>query len=76
MVGQHGIIDVRGVGLMIGIEFSKPISDIRKRLIFDKKVFTGASGTSVLRLLPPLCLTKTDVDLFISRFNELLTEME
>ena len=72
--GQYGIIDVRGMGLMIGIEFDKPIAEIRKRLIFEQKTFTGASGQTVLRLLPPLCITKSDADLFLTRFNTLLSE--
>ena len=72
--GQYGIIDVRGMGLMIGIEFDKPIAELRKRLIFEQKTFTGASGQTVLRLLPPLCITKSDADLFLTRFNTLLSE--
>ena len=51
------IKEVRGRGLMIGLEFEEPIKELRSRLIYDEHVFTGASGTNVLRLLPPLCLT-------------------
>jgi len=67
-----GIKEVRGRGLMIGIEFENPAADIRRRLLFDEKVFTGASGTNVIRLLPPLCLTKNEAELFLERFKKVL----
>ena len=50
------IKDVRGRGLMIGLEFEEPIKELRLRLLKEQHVFTGVSGTNVLRLLPPLCL--------------------
>ena len=43
------IKEVRGRGLMIGLEFEEPIKELRSRLIYDEHVFTGASGTNVLR---------------------------
>lgn len=64
------IKEVRGRGLMIGLEFAEPIKELRSRLIYDEHVFTGASGTNVLRLLPPLCLTKEEADLFLERLNK------
>ena len=67
------IKDVRGRGLMIGLEFAEPIKELRSRLIYDEHVFTGASGTNVLRLLPPLCLTKEEADLFLERLTKLLS---
>lgn len=72
--GLPGVKEVRGRGLMIGIEMEKPMKELRRRLIFDKHVFTGASGTNVIRLLPPLCLTKGDADEFLKKFKEALTE--
>ena len=51
------IVDVRGEGLMIGIEFEGPIKALRNHLVHDKHVFTGAASTNILRLLPPLCLS-------------------
>ncbi|NDV64073.1 aspartate aminotransferase family protein [Bacteroides sp. 224] len=59
------IKDVRGKGLMIGLEFDEPVKELRKRLLFDYKVFTGATGTHVIRLLPPLCLTIEEADQFL-----------
>ena len=64
--------EVRGLGLMIGIEFEQPIKEIRNRLLFEKKIFTGASGNNVIRLLPPLCLSKSDANLFLTSFKEIL----
>lgn len=66
------IKEVRGRGLMIGLEFEEPIKELRKRLLFEQHVFTGASGTNVLRLLPPLVLTKADADEFVKRLKNVL----
>lgn len=66
------IKEVRGQGLMIGLEFEQPVKEIRSKLLFEQKVFTGVSGTNVIRLLPPLCLTKEQVDLFLERFARCL----
>lgn len=63
------IKEVRGCGLMIGMEFDQPVKEIRSRLIHEQKVFTGASGTNVIRLLPPLCLSKAEADDFLSRLS-------
>ena len=63
------IKEVRGRGLMIGIEFDKPIKEIRHRLLFEEHVFTGVSGTDVIRLLPPLTLSLEDAEEFIKRFK-------
>ena len=66
------VVDVRGVGLMIGVELNVPYKEIRTRLVKEQHCFTGCSGTNVIRLLPPLCLTKADVDDFIQRFKNVL----
>lgn len=67
-----GIKEVRGRGLMIAIEMDEPVKELRRSLIFDKHVFTGAAGTNIIRLLPPLCLTKEQADEFLARFSSLL----
>lgn len=67
-----GIKEVRGRGLMIAIEMDEPVKELRRSLIFDKHVFTGAAGTNIIRLLPPLCLTTAQADEFIARFHSLL----
>ncbi|MBQ9077519.1 MAG: aminotransferase class III-fold pyridoxal phosphate-dependent enzyme [Muribaculaceae bacterium] len=67
-----GIKEVRGRGLMIGLEFDYPVKELRTRLINEERVFTGASGTNVIRLLPPLVLTCEQADDFINRFKHAL----
>ncbi|MCQ2235404.1 MAG: aspartate aminotransferase family protein [Bacteroidales bacterium] len=66
------IKEVRGRGLMIGIEFNEPIKEIRTKLLFEKHIFTGVAGTNMIRLLPPLCLTTEEADRFIEAFSDLL----
>jgi len=66
------IKEVRGLGLMIGIEFEQPIKEIRSQLLFDKKIFTGVTGINTIRLLPPLCLSKSDADSFLTSFKEVI----
>lgn len=67
-----GIKEVRGQGLMIGIEFDEPVKDIRRRLLFEERIFTGVSGTNTIRLLPPLTLTMEQASLFIDKFKKVL----
>lgn len=66
------IKEVRGRGLMIGLEFEEPVKELRSRLLKEQHVFTGVSGTNVIRLLPPLCLSTKEADLFLDRFQEVL----
>lgn len=69
-----GIKEVRGRGLMIGIEFEKSIKELRTSLLFDYKVFTGVAGTNVIRLLPPLTLTIDEAAEFMERFKKVLSK--
>ena len=66
------ITEVRGRGMMIGVELAVPYKEVRQRLLFEQHCFTGCAGTSTLRLLPPLCLTKAEADDFISRLKQVL----
>ena len=66
------IVDVRGRGMMIGIELDIPHKEVRSRLIHDEHCFTGCASTNILRLLPPLCLTKNDADEFMEKFKKAL----
>ena len=66
------IVEVRGMGLMIGIELDIPYKEVRNKLVKELHCFTGCSGTNVLRLLPPLCLTKQEADDFIERLKKAL----
>ena len=71
--GQSIIREVRGRGMMIGIDLDCPHKDIRQPLIYQEHCFTGCAGTNMLRLLPPLCLSKDDADLFMEKFEKVLT---
>jgi acetylornithine aminotransferase len=64
--------EIRGEGLMIGLEFEQPIAEIRKKLLFDFGIFTGVSGQNIIRLLPPLSLTTEQADTFLAAFAEVL----
>ena len=66
------VVEVRGRGLMIGIELDIPYKEPRNRLIYEQHCFTGCSGTNVIRLLPPLCLTKADADSFVEKLKVVL----
>ena len=69
-----GIKEVRGRGLMIGMEFDYPVKGLRTRLIKEEKVFTGATGTHMIRLLPPLVLTMEQAQDFINRLKNALAK--
>lgn len=66
------IKEVRGEGLMLGVEFKEPIAKTVQQKLFEKKYLVGAVGGEVLRLLPPLILTEKDVDEFITVLKECL----
>jgi len=70
------IKEVRGRGLMIGMEFAEPIAPIRDKLIREHRIFTGASSDkNVLRLLPPLTLTIEQADIFVKSLKETLSQI-
>ncbi len=65
--------EVRGRGLMIAIEMAQPVATIRKKLLHDYRVFTGsAARPEVLRLLPPLCLSRQQADIFVQALGSVL----
>jgi len=70
-----GGFEVRGKGLMIGLNFPFPIKPIREKLLREYKIFTGVSGTNMIRLLPPLCISKQESGHFISAFKEVLSKV-
>ncbi len=70
---QPHITDVRGRGLMIGIELDIPHKEVRSRLVYEQHCFTGCSGTNLLRLLPPLCITEAEATLFIEKLKAALS---
>ena len=69
------IVEVRGKGLMIGIQFDSEISKEVNKKLFEKGVLAGSVGTSILRLLPPLIISKEDINYFVNILDEVLTEV-
>ena len=69
------ITDIRGRGLMIGVEFAMPVSKIREMLLFEHHIFTGYSDNNILRILPPLCITKSEVDCFVDKLVDCLNKI-
>lgn len=67
------IKEVRGRGLMIGIELEYEVATLRKKLLFDHKIFTGSSSNkNTIRLLPSLALSKSEADIFLEAFGQLI----
>ena len=73
--GESHIQDIRGRGLMIGIDLDIPHKDVRQPLIYQEHCFTGCAGTNILRLLPPLCLSKAEADQFIEKLKKVLAAL-
>lgn len=69
-----GLTDVRGRGLMIGVEIEGSAPELRRRLLFGHHIFTGGAGEHTVRLLPPLTITKKEADIFLEEFAKALTE--
>lgn len=67
-----GLKEVRGCGLMIGIEIEGSASELRKKLLFEHQIFTGGAGMSTVRLLPALNITKKEADIFLETFKTLV----
>lgn len=69
----NGIKKIKGRGLMLGVELDKPVKTLRSDLLFNHHIFTGASANpNLIRILPPLTITKTDLVPFIEALNKLL----
>jgi acetylornithine aminotransferase len=68
------IKELRGKGLMTGIEMPEPVFEMRRKLLFDYKIFTGASSTNIIRILPPLCITEHEAQYFLDAFKKVLTK--
>jgi len=66
------IKEVRGRGLMLGMDFNIPVADIRKKLLFEKHIFTGVAGSNMIRLLAPLSLKENEAQMFIDALKDIL----
>ena len=71
LAGNPRIREVRGKGLMIGIEMTEAVDPLRRALLYNGHIFTGVAGQNMIRLLPPLCLTMAQADRFLTTFNKL-----
>jgi acetylornithine aminotransferase len=69
---DKAIKELRGNGLMIGIEVNPGYEELRNRLLFEKSIFTCGAGKQIIRLLPPLCVGKAEADRFFNALDELL----
>ena len=70
----ESVKEVRGQGLMIGVEFEFPIAKLRKQLLYQFKTFTGSSSNkNVLRLLPPLTVNQSEIELFLFKIKKALS---
>jgi acetylornithine aminotransferase len=66
LLAHAGAEEIRGRGLMIGVKYDFPVKEVRDKLLTEQHIFVGnASDPTVLRLLPPLNITKAEVDLFL-----------
>lgn len=68
------ISEIRGRGLMIGIELPQELNQIRKDLLFKDHIFTGVANPNVIRLLPSLTISKKDADFFLESLDKRLKE--
>ena len=60
---------IRGRGLMLGIELQSEFAEVRNKLLFESHIFTGGAKNGVMRLLPPLSISKEDIDIFLSELR-------
>jgi acetylornithine aminotransferase len=69
------IKQVKGKGLMLGLEFDFEVGELRKKLITEKHIFTGGSNNkNLLRILPPLSISKNEIDVFVEALKEVLAK--
>ncbi len=73
--GIDGIKEIRGLGLMIGVELEFPCAELRKQLLTEYKMFLGSSSNkNTIRILPALNLKQEEADLFLEAFSKVLSE--
>ncbi|MBV9925574.1 MAG: aspartate aminotransferase family protein [Acidobacteria bacterium] len=76
LAGVPNVAGVRGVGLLVGIEFDEPIAAKVNKALLERRIITGTSSDpKVLRLLPPLCLTLDEAGLFVEALREISKEL-
>jgi len=72
---SNAIAEIRGVGLMIGVEMESRFIHVRDKLLFEDKIFTGGAKSNIIRLLPPLTVKKEEIDRFLSSFRNQLAKI-
>ena len=72
LLNINGVVDVRGYGLMLGIEFKPEYSSVRNQLLFESHIFTGGAKNNIMRLLPPLSISKEEIDFFLNELTKKL----
>jgi 4-aminobutyrate aminotransferase-like enzyme len=76
LITKHSLIkEIRGLGLMTGIQLSEEKAVALKNALFEKGMLVGSVGASVIRLLPALIISKEEIDTFISTLDGILAEM-
>ncbi|MGV3559463.1 aspartate aminotransferase family protein [Larkinella arboricola] len=65
-----GYKDLRGRGLMIGIEYDFPVETLRNALLFEHRMFTGVAGKNTIRLLPSLALGREEINMFLEALSK------
>ena len=74
LTAQYPVIEeVRGMGLMLGVAFNKPIAKAVQKALFNEKYLVGAVGDSLLRLAPPLIINQTEADAFVKALEAALS---
>lgn len=68
----NGIAEIRGRGLMLGVELNPSYSEVRNRLLFNSHIFTGGAKNNVMRLLPPLSVSKQEADTFLNELKQII----
>ena len=69
------IKSIRGKGLMLGINFQPGYEEVRNKLLFDEHIFTGGAKNNVMRILPPLSVTKEEIDHFIQKLKKIIDKI-
>ena len=74
--GKEVIQDIRGKGLIIGIDMAEKYISVRNNLLHEDKIFTGGAKTNIIRILPPLTVNKDELDIFLDKFEKQIEKVE
>ena len=74
--GKEVILDIRGKGLMIGIDMAEKYIPVRNNLLNMDKIFTGGAKSNIIRILPPLTVTKEEIDIFLDKFKQQIEQIK